>query len=340
MGGRALKNAYTRRISREEFEKSSIELLDALNETFARTAIPRFFQSKETFGDIDIIVSLEGYEGNVREYIENTFEPTEIFHNGNAYSFDYAEAQIDLIMVRGEDFDSNFHYLAFNDLGNFIGRMAQVMGLKYGQEGLWYNHYTNGNQKTKIMISKDYPKIFDYMGLDYNKWIEGFDSLEEIFEYVKTSRFFNPEIFQMYHLNKINRERNAKRASYIAFLEYIEGEDCNKDYNKLEVESHKENLIKLIDESFPESNIRLEVKRLEYETAKSDYATCKFNGHLVMEKYGLEGKELGDAIKSFREYHQQGNAFTKTDDYIEFIVNESEATIWQSFERINGLYIK
>ena len=228
---------------------------------------------------------------------------------------------------------SNYHYLAFNDLGNFIGRMAQVMGLKYGQEGLWYNHYTNGNQKTKIIISKDYPKIFEYLGLDYEQWVIGFNSLEEGFEYVKTSRFFNPEIFQMHHLNKINSERNAKRASYVSFLEYIEGEDCHKDYDPLEVQYHKENLIKLIAEAFPESNIKLEVKRLEYEAAKSDYATSKFNGHMVMEKYNLKGKELGDAIKTFKEHVDIEWSST----YIDFLVNNREDTIYHAFEIANDI---
>lgn len=335
MGGHALKLAKTRRITREEFEESSNYLLETLNMTFVKTAIPRYFESKETFGDIDIIVSLEGYSGNLRKYIEDTFEPTEIFHNGNAYSFDYKEAQIDLITVEGKDFDSNFHYLAFNDLGNFIGRMAQVMGLKYGQEGLWYNHYTNGNQKDKIIISKDYPKIFKYMDLDYDKWIDGFDSLEEIFEYVKTSRFFNPEIFQMYHLNKINRERNAKRASYTAFLEYIEGDKPNENHALLDVVFHKEHLINIIEEAFPEANITLEVKRIEYEAAKANYAGAKFNGGIIMKEYNLKGKELGDSIKKFKEHVNEINFDGLS--YEDFIIRHNPKTLRNIFETANDI---
>jgi len=333
MGGLALKSTHTRRYQRKEFDALWIEVSGIIGKTFKQFSMPRYFESKESFGDMDIIISLEGFDyETMREYITTTFKPNEIFHNGHSWSFDYKEIQIDFITCPAEDYESYEHYFAFNDLGNFIGRMAQVMGLKYGQEGLWYNHY-NGNQKTKIIISKDYPKIFDYLGLDYSKWITGFDSLEEIFEYVKTSRFFNPEIFQMHHLNKINRERNLKRASYIAFLEYIEGEECNKDYDVLEVEYHKENLIKIIDEAFPEADVRLEVKRLEYFAAKSDYATAKFNGHIVMEKYGLKGKELGNSIQTFQthiqEEHQVG--------YIDFLVDMDEETIFKFFELSNNM---
>ena len=85
--------------------------------------MPLFYSSKESFGDIDIIV-VENVNINVHDYITQTFKPNEIFHNGNCWSFDYKEVQVDFITVKSEHFDSNYHYLAFNDLGNFIGALA------------------------------------------------------------------------------------------------------------------------------------------------------------------------------------------------------------------------
>lgn len=332
MGGKALKIVETRRIDREEFDNMSKILVDILKKDFDKVEIPMFYNSKSSFGDIDIVVSIEGFNTNFRTYIEETFKPTEIFHNGNAWSFDYEQTQIDLITTSNEHFESHLIYMGGNDLGNFIGRMAQRMGLKYGQEGLWYNHYSNGNQKDKIMISKDYPKIFKYLDLDYDKWIEGFDSLEEIFDYVKTSRYYSSDIFQMDQLNKINRERNAKRKSYMSFLEYIKDDNPDK-MATYHMEKHKELLIDYVYKTFPESNIKLEVKRLEYEAAKSDYAKAKFNGKMIMDKYSLEGKELGDAIKYFKEYVQQHHP---TQSYIDYIINTYEGTIFNAFEIAMG----
>lgn len=111
---------------RQEFEDVKNELFEVLSKDFVRYDIPRFFHNKESFGDIDIIVSMENFKKNMRVYIEETFKPNEIFHNGNAWSFDYKELQVDIITCSAEDFDSNYHYLAFNDLGNFIGRLAQT----------------------------------------------------------------------------------------------------------------------------------------------------------------------------------------------------------------------
>ena len=306
MGGRALKSVETRRYSREEFDTVSKELIDILQLRFDRAIVPLFYKNKETFGDIDIIVDTKctstlNFDGNlIRKFIENRFKPNEIFHNGNAYSFDYKEVQVDLICVKPEDFDSNYHYLAFNDLGNFIGRLAQSIGFKYGQEGLFYNHYSDANTKTKIIVSKDYPKIFKFLGLDYDKWLEGFDTLEEIFEYVISSQLFNPEMFQLSELNKINRERNLKRMSYMSFLDYIKDKSAHPDYDKVSVALTKENVIDLIRTEFPEANIDLRLAEINYEYSKKVLLNAKFNGNIIKEKFGLEGKELGEAIKKFK----------------------------------------
>lgn len=326
MGGRALKNTYTRRYERQEFEDVKNEIFDALSKDFARYDIPRFFALKETFGDIDIIVSMENFNKDLRAYITETFKPNEIFHNGNAYSFDYKEIQVDFITCAPEDFDSNYHYLAFNDLGNFIGRLAQSIGFKYGQEGLWYNHYSDANTKTKIMISKDYPKIFEFLGLSYSRWVEGFDTLEDIFEFTMTSSLFNPEMFQLSQLNKINRERNFKRASYMSFLEYIEDKSAHIEYNKNVVALTKENVIGVIRDGFPEANIDLHLAEINYKHARKVVVNAKFSGGIIKDKYGLNGKDIGEAIKLFKIYFGE--------DFENYIIETPYDEIYQLFEEV------
>lgn len=338
MGGRALKKTFTRRYSRVEFDKVSKELINILEKTFVKAETPLFFRNKETFGDIDIIVNKEisehsrYHEINVREYIQETFKPNEIFHNGNAYSFDYKEVQVDMIMVESEDFDSNYHYLAYNDLGNFIGRLAQILGLKYGQEGLFYYHYSdNGGTKTKIIVSKDYKKIFEFLNLDYNKWLEGFDTLEEIFEYVTTSSLFNPDKFQLDELNKINRDRNLKRASYMSFLEYIKDKNPHENYDEQTFNLLRENVVPMIDNIFPEANIRLEIAQIEYEEAKRNLVKRKFSGTTIIKEFGLTGAEIGESLKKFREYVKLVHDM----DVNDFIVKHNQDYVINSFKVAN-----
>jgi hypothetical protein len=302
--------------------------------TFDKYDVPRFYHKKETFGDIDIIVSMESFNQNMNEYIKKTFNPNEIFHNGNAWSFDYKEIQVDFITCAPEDFDSNYHYMAFNDLGNFIGRLAQSIGLKYGQEGLWYNHYSdNKATKTKIIISKDYPKIFKFLDLNYNRWITGFDTLEDIFEYVITSKYFNAPMFQLSELNKINRERNVKRKSYMSFLEYIENKDSHPEYDKGRVKLIKNNIINVIRNEFPEANIDLHLRQIEYDTARKNLIGIKFNGQIIKDKYNLNGKDLGESIINFKLYVDKVHEIS----FNEFIVASSIDYIYGTFEQANNI---
>lgn len=123
MGGRALKLVPTRRYDRSEFEIISKELIEILSKTFKKIAMPLYYNNKLSFGDADILVQSND-KVHMREYIETTFNPGEIFHNGNCWSFDYKELQVDIITTSAEHFDSNFMYLSYNDLGNLIGRIA------------------------------------------------------------------------------------------------------------------------------------------------------------------------------------------------------------------------
>lgn len=329
MGGLALKNTFTRRYSRTEFGVISKELVEILKNTFVNVEIPLFFSKKESFGDIDIIVSMENYNGNMQAYITDTFQPNEIFHNGNAWSFDYKEIQVDLITCSKEDFNSNYHYLAYNDLGNFIGRIAQKLGLKYGQEGLWYNHYFKDQKIGKVMISKDYPKIFEFLGFDYDRWLQGFETLEDIFEYVIHSPYFDAEMFELQNLNKINRERNAKRKSYMSFLDYIHENYADKTYQY----DDKTVSVARANRYFPEARMTEHIRHLEYLECKKLYIKTKFSGETVMKRYGMKGRTLGNALNGFKEWIYGSKHMLKYSNYDEYILNTSTEDIFIEFEK-------
>ena len=98
--------------------------------------------------------------------------------------------------------------------------MKIKFNLKYGQNGLFVRIWSgiNYSNKNDILVSKNYPKIFEFLGLDYQRWLEGFDEIEDIFEFVTTSHLFDPKEYQLNRLNKTNRDRNLKRKNlYVVF---------------------------------------------------------------------------------------------------------------------------
>ncbi len=328
MGGNALKNAKTRRYDRNEFDAISVNLLNKLRIDFKRADMPLFYKNKPSFGDADILVSMEGITFNMREYIDNTFTPTEIFHNGNCWSFDYKELQVDLITVAPEHFDSNYNYLSYNDLGNYIGKIAHGFGFKYGQEGLIYDHYFKGSNIGRVLVSKDYDKIYEFLGLDYNRWREGFNELEDIFKFISESKFFNWEYVQLENNNRINRERDAKRKSYMAFLAYIDA-NCKDDTHRYQYTPDKSVYVESADNFFPEAGLELEIRRLEYEHTKSLFIKAKFNGGEVMRRFGLKNKELGDALTGFKKTMDN---LVAGESYEFYIINTPVNEIYEDFE--------
>lgn len=328
MGGKALKTIDTIRIDRTMFEKLSNIILLELGKTFVNFGIPEFYRNKNSFGDIDVVISMENFNGNMRDYISNTFKPNEIYHNGNCWSFDFEKVQIDFITTTPENFTSTLTYMSGSDAGNYIGKIAHGFGLKYGQAGLTYDHNFKGSNIGRVLISKDYDKIYSFFGLSYNRWKEGFDTLEEIFKFVSESPYFNWEYIQFENNNRINRERDAKRKSYLSFLEYIE-KNCKDDNHRYQFEKDKSVYITKLADFFPESNIELEIRRMEYEYTKKLYANTKFNGHDVMLRYKLNGKDLGSAMKSFKE-----NFKFNYNSFNDYIINTDIEQIYSDFETI------
>lgn len=328
MGGRALKTTFTRRYERNEFDLISVELLDLLKKDFKNVVMPLFYKNKQSFGDADIIISTDGFNSNLRDYIVETFKPTEIFHNGNCWSFDYKEFQIDLITTSDEHFSSLSNYMNFNDLGNFIGKIAMGFGCRYGQEGFWFEHYFKGINLGKIYLSKDTEKVFKFLDLSYNKYLQGFDELEDIFKFISSSKYFNWNKVQLENNNKVNRDRDKKRTTYQSFLKWID-ENVRDDEHAYQSLSDKTEYYKMIDEFFPEANLFLEIRRVEYEYCKSLYIKAKFNGGELMRRYSLEGKEIGDAINSFKKAIE---GLFENETYEDYIISTPVNEIYSDFE--------
>ena len=73
----------------------------------------------------------------------------------------------------------------------------------------------------------------------------------------------------------------------------------------------------------------LHIKEIEYVEAKKAYVNAKFNGAMVMRKYGLEGAEIGKALKDFRRsIEADGYSF---DDYL---LAETQENIFEEFESL------
>ena len=235
--------------------------------------------------------------------------------------------QVDLI--KSTNLEMSKFYFSYGDLGGIIGRIAQYIGLKYGSAGLWVfpNSQTIGeflhleqnleftnNLKTQLKTQLNYddvdldaivkaqysnivltsnPQIIcEYLGLDYNKWIGGFISKNDIYEWIIESKFFNPTKFKV--LNCAGMQRANKRPMYQDFLQYIFKDEPNFVIEK------------------GNSNINLQLDTLEHFTKLKELEDMiikvmdnlvrkhKFNGSKLIQ-LGIRDKQIPICIKEFKK---------------------------------------
>ncbi len=300
MGGQALKNTYTRRYSKEEYTRLEVDVQMKLHKLGIKSRVPRAFGAKETFGDLDVLILAESLKGkDMVEIIKYLFPFNEMYHNGSCYSFDYKEFQIDFILVKTKYWDTSYHYYSYNDLGNLIGRISYQMGFRYGHYGLKlvYRH-PDGGRKFETILSQNVFDILQFLGFDPDEYVEGFQDLTDIFNYVIGSKYFNPKIFQYEALNHQNKTRNKKRVNYAGFLDYIEDKKTESPYEYQD----KDFYVKMAEDYYG-LNIVDQIDSWKKEVERDKEIAKKFNGHIIMEHVPtLKGKELGHAITNFKKH--------------------------------------
>lgn len=290
MGGNALKNTYTRRYEATEYHALVAELHDKLFRRMSKTAVIPAYATKESFGDMDILSTFVPD----KEWIKETFHSNEIIRNGDVWSFDYKELQLDWIITPENEFNYAFGYFSQNDvMGNLVGKLAHKFGLKHGHDGLWLPVRDDDQQIGKIRLTLDFDVTLKFLQLP--KLPEfGFQTLEEGFEWVASSPYYDPEMYKLENLNTIAKIRDRKRTTYRKFLEF--GENWEKS-NRVQVHFEKDKTIYLpmIFNVFPDA--KQEHERIIGKLLLRRAFREKFNGDIVKELTGLEGKELGKLME-------------------------------------------
>jgi len=322
MGGKALNKygVHTERKNTDEFLRIGQELREQVaRDLLMPSSIVTCYHTKADHGDLDLLIK---HKTNVtginwRDYIHNAFKPQAIYSNGGVYSFDYQEFQVDFIPIPEAKWESALVYFSYDPLGNIMGKTYHKFNLSYGWEGLFYKYRNGrGTYSKNILLSNDVRRIFAFGGYDYDRYLNGFDVLEEIFSFCIDSKYFDTEMFQMENLKSIDKKRNRKRVSYHVFLEYLKDNNINIKYS---FEKNKDMYILDIDTAFPEANLLEELHDLQVKDELDQALAEKFNGNIVMEWLPeLKGKALGIAMGNFKralgaEYNNMITDLSKND---------------------------
>lgn len=322
MGGKAIKKFgfEENRLNVSEYEKLSNSIKEIINNSFKGLNFKEvlYYKNKDSFGDMDIIYNTDEVSYNEISYFIKKVIHSPYYYNGGVFSFAYNNFQIDFIGVCGEDYECAYNYFSFNDLGNFLGKIANRKGFSYGYSGLKYKvkeelfNNNGSNILREVCVSKNVKEIYDFLGYDYSRYEKGFDDIKDIFEYVVSGKYFNKEIFNFDKFNyeykrKYNRRDNQKL--FIEYLKSVNKEDYvykDKYYYLSEWDKYNNNLKYIIEE-----------EREKYFNKKK--VQSKFNGDLVKKLLRLEGKELGNFIVLYKNSKKDFDLYIKETDQVDII---------------------
>jgi len=307
MGGNIFEG--TRRVSKEEFDTLSMEVVDYVRTNLLVSCpedyvhITKSYRSKQSFGDIDVIINSNYLIPNYTKVLEE--HHPEYVKNGDAVSFIYKGVQTDLILISDRYFKSACNYFSYNDLGNFIGVMSKKLGFKYGHKGATLIvRDEKGEVFLELPLTTDIDVILEMLDLDKEVYHRGFDTLEEIFTFVSKSKYFNPDLYRLDNRNHASRIRDVKRQTYKDFLNWMEGKEFPNAYNYPTKTSLGGYMIRepfyseVILKNFPFVFGEI-LNKIAENNIQKEYKS-KINGDIIMKITGLSGKELGLFIQKLK----------------------------------------
>ena len=299
MGGNLFKLGRRPRGEYLEIEAEVRAVLDALVGDGYR--IPRYYASKPDFGDLDVVVSsaaidaLGGWEA-FRTAITEGLGVTASQSTGHVYSTVVREFQVDYFVREADVFEATANYLAFNDVGNLLGKIYRRLGLKYGEHGLSYvfRRASRESYKRELPISRDWPRILALIGLDAAPWQAGFETLEDAFAWVVTSPYFSIAPYE--ELAATPEHRAKLRTTMARFLDWLEAEGVDRRCDYLD---DRTAYVPMIAAAFPEAELERALADEHQREADALVVRAKFGGELVREWTGLDGKALGAFLRRF-----------------------------------------
>lgn len=366
MGGAATKEFGTHRISKDEYDDiqstvraafSKYLIENKLIDKYSAFSDVPPLKDKQDFGDIDLISNIETsvFKDFLDSDVAKNYGISVIGfkRNSNVTSYalnfkDKVKVQVDYIYMPKETYNFAKNYFSYGDLGNFIGKIANAYGYKFGHDGLYKKIVVDaGNISNKsqlpskeirrhdILLTQDFMTALEFLGFKKPfKFNKGFTK-EEMYSFVTECESFYPVIFDPNTppKNSAHKSRQSKRNAHIDFHMFIinqpfyhhmekHGVNNNKFFIEKVVKVRKSNLLVRERKMFPvlcnkERNIKKIIKTEVFFKKRLNFKLIKQLANEYIQNHakvdGIEFNELsGDDVRYLK---------IKIDEHLEALKN-------------------
>ncbi|KAI4157110.1 MAG: hypothetical protein L6R39_000773 [Caloplaca ligustica] len=203
--------------------------LHQLSEIFERVAAPIEAPEKNSFGDIDVIVSGPKTTPFHLDQLATAVTAKRTIVKPPIYSFavpypdlEGSSVQLDVQLCKPEDFDWEVFHKGHGDMWNILGPSIRSFGLTANDRGLHLRvpEIERGNKKRSlVLLTADPDTVLDFLRLDKKAYAERFNTVDDMFEFACSTRFFRPEVYVRDGLKANDRKRMAQRDLYRRFVD-------------------------------------------------------------------------------------------------------------------------
>ncbi|KAL8656416.1 MAG: hypothetical protein Q9210_000275 [Variospora velana] len=196
---------------------------------FDRVASPIEAPEKGSFGDIDIIVSQPKATPFQPEQNLTAIKAERMISSNPLYSFavpypglEESYVQLDIQICPLEDFEWEVFHKGHGDLWNLLGSSIRPFGLTANNKGLHLRISEiedYDRKKSLVFLTADPAAVLNFLGLDTHAYKQSFDTVDDMFGYACSTRFFRPEAYVRDGLKANDRKRVAQRDLYRRFVD-------------------------------------------------------------------------------------------------------------------------
>lgn len=329
MGGRAL-NLNCPRLDSKTYKNLETKLVSILKQDLPCIEIPRYFKSKKTFGDVDLLIYIDRLTFNelqrgryFQTHPEILSSKVEWMGVGGVF-FEFWGFLVDVKFVYSvEELDHWNVLLAYGGLGMMLGLVLASLDLKWNKNGLWLK-VGEGLVGTAIQflgqdwffLSGDLDLIFGFLGLDRKTFEETeFKDERELFDYLICCRLL--DLDRVCGFIRSRKEVDLRLKGFWNFVTRKKPYGLDKYSSK-----------KFVQEVLEFFKMRDEFEKLVLPAKRKAVCIEKFNSVQVQKITHLYGHELKEFMSFFKKSFGGGE-----EAFEEFVFDypEIDALIYEVF---------
>jgi hypothetical protein len=211
-------------MSLEVYSRTRDFVIDKLQEFFEVVLAPAEHPEKADFGDVDTLVQTPR-DGFTWQKVASSLDARKSAVNGVTHSFavpidDDNFAQVDVHVCPAGFIEWECLQGAYGDLWQIVGRFLRPLGLTATNRGLYLRVpevETENRNSSMIYLTHDVSKTLDFLGLDEEQYRRGFESMEELYSWCASGKFFYVDASRSLASNSNDRQRMRKREMFRMF---------------------------------------------------------------------------------------------------------------------------